>query len=665
MVASDVFLYAYFLGISSTVWRQPAQLDPSSLVLVFIRPRCTTLRVKKCRRRRCKPLRLLPNVHDLCLMKRNSFTNFAEHLVDTSFENVNLDEKQETPPTNALAPSISNLRMGWKSQLSLHSTEVASSNVNLRRLQTRSLASSSTPNLVPDKKLLNGDLQRRVQTSSAIQENSSSPKRVVEGRYRSRLEKPMSSSRLKPLFLVDNEPKPPRGVLYDANMEPGVSMTVQNLNGELLSVRSPITSTKSDYFSPKASAKRDRSPLSRQSPSDSMNMSEQADTTGSDSFMENLNESSLDLSKKLPDPPEVHRSSTPPPLPPPPSSLPDKSTSHTSPQPEILPLNVPKKSSSNLTRMPHLPPKPRAEEAKHLAAFSRMMQESKQAEKQRTVSRRFELQKRQEEEENARILWEREILPSWTRALEDPKYRDLWWGGIPQVLRARLWPRACGNDLMLSHNLFARAMSSVQKARATDTFPQSLSDAMRKDIANTLPSLRLFDEHNGPLFQDLFDVLSAYVYIRADEASQREGLPDTDMEKMQSKYMLYVPGIANLAALLVMNLNLSQSLIVLLNLIAKKNWLKAIYGLRSLSNTEDRTTYTYQVQLQGYERVFNALLAERMPDIYANLHKAGIRPADYVREWIRTLFVPWVEIDTAARLWDVMYVPNCSDLQIA
>ena len=72
--------------------------------------------------------------------------------------------------------------------------------------------------------------------------------------------------------------------------------------------------------------------------------------------------------------------------------------------------------ASNLTRMPHLPPKPKEEEAKHLADFFKMMRESKLAEKKRVVSRRSELLKRQEEEERAQVIWEHEILPCWTRA---------------------------------------------------------------------------------------------------------------------------------------------------------------------------------------------------------------------------------------------------------
>ena len=90
----------------------------------------------------------------------------------------------------------------------------------------------------------------------------------------------------------------------------------------------------------------------------------------------------------------------------------------------------------------------------------------------------------------------------------------------------------------------------------------------------------------------------------------------------------------------------------------KKSWLRAIYGLQCRVDSDDHNCNTFAIQLQGYERVFNALLAERMPHIYANLHKASVRPDEYVREWIRTLFVPWVEIDTAAHLWDIMYVPN-------
>lgn len=566
---------------------------------------------------------------------------------EASFVNVNLDDRQTPGPTiDALATPISNLRMGWMSQMSLHNHSTLPLHESLNKIQNKTIASSSTPNLALAKK--NQDAFREHAPFSHVPDEKISPlKRGVEGKYRSRNEAPGSSSRLRPLLLVEKDPIPPRGVVFDSNMIPGVSMTVQDSNGELVSVRSPNKIDSSEYFPSRFSFKATDSPLSKKGSTSWKDADDSTNATNSDTSLEMDSISPIKLSQT-----DRTKSSTLA------SETPTGSAAQMPFNQKISPLHVPKGGSSNLTRMPHLPPKPRKEEAKHLADFERMMHESKLAEKRRVVSRRSELRKRQEDEENARLVWEREIMPCWTRAREDEKLWNLWWGGIPQVLRARLWPRACGNDLMLSHKLFPRALESAQSTIASGAFPGVLLEVIKQDIAETLPSLRLFDEHTGPLYQDLIDVLLAFVYVRVDEASQREQLGYTDVALVHSKYTLYVPGVANLAAILVMNLTPTQSLILLLNIIAKKSWLKAIYGLQTKSGTEDPSSQTLPIELQGYERVFNALLAERMPNIYANLHKAGVLPAEYVRDWVRTLFVPWVEIDTAARLWDIMYVDN-------
>ena len=578
---------------------------------------------------------------------------------DDSFVNVSLDDASDAVhAASSRAMPVGRSSLGWKSQFSLHNANAPSPQDSLHKIRNRSLASSSTPNLLrqsspgDDVSLNPGSEPQPAAESSYLH---TTPKRVVEGRYRSRLEK-SGSSRLRPLLLAEKDPKPPRGVVYDSNMVPGVSITVQDSNGELLAVRSPSKAgcsgmriNQDQKKSPDLSVQKQVS--NKNSPKDGLSSNDTSLNDGSLSsapcYSEDQNETIL--SSKLTDAPaaimehgvgkETRLDST------------VRSESESSRGPSFT-------KASNLTRMPHLPPKPKEEEAKHLADFFKMMRESKLAEKKRVVSRRSELLKRQEEEERAQVVWEHEILPCWTRAKEEKIYRDLWWDGIPQVLRARLWPRACGNDLMLSHNLFDRASKAVQQCLAANVFPSALIKIIKRDIACTLPSLRLFDEKSGPLWQDLFDVLLAFVFVRADEAAQREKMELINIEQLQNTYSLYVPGLANLAALLIMNLPTHQTLIVLLNLIAKKSWLRAIYGLQCRVDSDDHNCNTFAIQLQGYERVFNALLAERMPHIYANLHKASVRPDEYVREWIRTLFVPWVEIDTAAHLWDIMYVSN-------
>ncbi|WFC96245.1 hypothetical protein MBRA1_002901 [Malassezia brasiliensis] len=546
---------------------------------------------------------------------------------------------------------------------------------------------------------------------------SSTPvRRKAEGRYRSRLEQPMprpSLLRLSPM----TPGSLPQGVTVDPTLEPGVSMTVADDKGELYVVHSPKPKTLSGHMVPppsfssqmeRALARLDHSRFAR---SESMlapmadfapvrNATTQASVPAedgdasfdsADGYASPTKRTGLGLRNvQLPTdapaepttlpgptrataeapaataatahaaaPPEAPEEATPPatastatPKAPAPATA-APPTAHDSGSADTSD----KSGSGSLTRMPHLPPKSRKEEARHLADFRAMMQRSKEAEKKREEERVALQRKKDEEAEQMRRVWDQEILPCWTRARQEQKYQSLWWQGIPQPLRARLWPRAAGNNLMLPHDLFVRASHEAQNALAQGRFPEALCAAIDAEISVTLPSLRLFDHAAAPMHTDLRDVLYAYVFLRADEACQRLGAGVVDLASLDELFVLYVPGSASLVAMLLLNLPAPQAFLALLNLIASKPWLKAIYQLdRPQAQHPDipRGSEPVARHAQAFERVFNTLMAEQMPTVYANLHKAGIRTSDYLRAWIRTLFVPWLDIDTAMRVWDVV-----------
>ncbi|KAI3624578.1 hypothetical protein GLX27_003374 [Malassezia furfur] len=544
---------------------------------------------------------------------------------------------------------------------------------------------------------------------------SSTPvRRKAEGRYRSRLEQPMPRPSL--LRLSARTPEPLHmGVNLDPTLEPGVSMTVADETGELYVVRSPKPKMISGNMlvPPLFSSQMDRA-LSRLEHSrfarsestlahtadfapvkhSALHESAHADEhdTSFNSTIEHASptkqrgtdlktaqlpveppaepEPQLADTPKTATTPSMAPVTTPAPAPAgasapeaptiiesPPAPAATAAATATANASVSADASADKSGSGSLTRMPHLPPKSRKEEARHLADFRAMMQRSKEAEKKREEERAALQRKKDEEAEQMRRVWDQEILPCWTRARQEQKYQALWWQGIPQPLRARLWPRAAGNNLMLPHDLFARASREAKSALAQGRFPEALCAAIDAEVSATLPSLRLFDHAAAPMHDDLRDVLYAYVFLRADEACQRLGSGVVDLASLDELFVLYVPGSASLAAMLLLNLPAPHAFLALLNLVASKAWLKAIYQLdRPQAQHPDVSRGSEPVgrQAQAFERVFNTLMAEQMPTVYANLHKAGIRTSDYVRPWIRTLFVPWLDIDTAMRVWDVM-----------
>ncbi|PWN39170.1 hypothetical protein IE81DRAFT_318334 [Ceraceosorus guamensis] len=310
------------------------------------------------------------------------------------------------------------------------------------------------------------------------------------------------------------------------------------------------------------------------------------------------------------------------------------------------------------TRMTTLPPKERTEDAKHLSDFEQMMRSYKQAEKKKLEEN--EERKRQKDAElaSAQAVWTQEILPSWTRARRENRLRAIWWKGAPPNLRGRIWALACGNAQMLPRNLFQGASAEAQKAIKEGRFPKADAQAIEADIANTLPSLKLFQRDVGPLYDDLRDVLQAYVMVRLD---QLRATAAVSLSVSAPLPLAYQAGASSLAAMLLSNLSPTETLVALLNLLAERPWLRALYTpipsgpAPSASHMHSQTPITpsfRQDAAAGFERVFDTLLADQMPKVYANMQARGVRPSAYVRDWARTLFVPFLPFDAVARLWD-------------
>lgn len=172
-------------------------------------------------------------------------------------------------------------------------------------------------------------------------------------------------------------------------------------------------------------------------------------------------------------------------------------------------------------------------------------------------------------------IWEREIVPDWTVVHRDSHLRRLWWQGIPTKLRAPMWQAAVGNPLALSKGMlveplrarsthvildsFKTCISRAKRALASGSFPTTVLGMIEDDIATTLPSIHLFTPEKGPLYQDLKDMLCAWVVARSDEG------------------LGYVVGVAKIAAMILLNMPPQQGFIVMRNLL-ERHCLRSFYG---------------------------------------------------------------------------------------
>jgi len=179
--------------------------------------------------------------------------------------------------------------------------------------------------------------------------------------------------------------------------------------------------------------------------------------------------------------------------------------------------------------------------------------------------------------EESLAIWQKEIVPDWKIVREKPRLRSLWWSGIPSKLRANMWERVVGNALALSkgtdlvasfhHTTYSQldidsyriCLSRAKRALAAGTFPTTTLQLIEDDVSTTLPSLHIFNAQTGPMYEDLKDILLAWVVSRSDEG------------------LGYTRGIAKLAAMIILNMPSPQGFVVLRNLL-ERHCMRSFYG---------------------------------------------------------------------------------------
>ena len=105
------------------------------------------------------------------------------------------------------------------------------------------------------------------------------------------------------------------------------------------------------------------------------------------------------------------------------------------------------------TRPVFLPPKPSAEDKKHLADWNSMMSRSHAAGQKKHNALDQQRLLREQRIHASQAIWETQVLPDWRIVLRVPHIRNLWWAGIPSNLRPLLWENAVGNPLALGKGL--------------------------------------------------------------------------------------------------------------------------------------------------------------------------------------------------------------------
>ncbi|CAH0475455.1 unnamed protein product [Peronospora belbahrii] len=240
------------------------------------------------------------------------------------------------------------------------------------------------------------------------------------------------------------------------------------------------------------------------------------------------------------------------------------------------------------------------------------------------------IHEKEEELRRAKKLWRTRILRDWEENKYTPLAHTLWRQGIPPSIRARVWPMAIGNKLKVTPEMFKiyrRRAAAYKKDRVAKEVDGTVDGGREHtlalidtDLPRTFPSLKLFDS-SGPYYAFLLEVLETYACYRPD--------------------LGYIQGMSYLAAMLCLHMPQDRYL--------------AFQCLANLMVNEHLFTfYLLDADLASvYYTLFDTFLSSRHPRLHAHLLEIGVFSCSmYLMNWLQTLFLQVLPLESAARVFD-------------
>ncbi|XP_021375994.1 TBC1 domain family member 14-like isoform X2 [Mizuhopecten yessoensis] len=281
----------------------------------------------------------------------------------------------------------------------------------------------------------------------------------------------------------------------------------------------------------------------------------------------------------------------------------------------------------------NLPTKDPEEAERHRQQYETMIEAAKKKE-QRDIKMKRKQQIQQIKQEDQLLAaakkWSNEILPNWDSAKTTKKTRELWWLGIPPMVRGKVWKLAIGNDLNLTQELYeiceSRAEDRIRLTLTacdsgeiygtseTSSEPPSSKESsvelIKLDVSRTFPPLCIFQK-GGPYHDLLHSLLGAYACYRPDVG--------------------YVQGMSFIAAVLLLNMDVADAFLVFANLLNRPCQV-AFFRID-------------EEMMKSYFQTYEDFFRENMPSLHRHFVKNVVTPDLYIIDWIFTLFSKSLPLD--------------------
>jgi hypothetical protein len=300
---------------------------------------------------------------------------------------------------------------------------------------------------------------------------------------------------------------------------------------------------------------------------------------------------------------------------------------------DFMPISKEKEAILSRTRPSWLPPKDPREERRHLREYQQMMAASMEAEKKRQQKTQSSEWEKDNTRDALNRIWEYYCEDTTDLTVIDKRVFDLCWRGISPKLRGKVWQRAIGNSLGLTIKSYEKALSRAREIQNQDATRLSSRERhmrtwfkdIERDAETAFPELNLF-QRDGPLWQDLIDVCTAYSCYRSDIG--------------------YLYGQQLTAALLLLQVQKpAEAFILLANCFNKPIPLAFQTGdISTMARTYNHAMSTLAIK---FPRLHDYL--------FGSIEDGGLGfTAELIFEpMIRTLFSNGLDIDRLCRFWDL------------
>ena len=300
-------------------------------------------------------------------------------------------------------------------------------------------------------------------------------------------------------------------------------------------------------------------------------------------------------------------------------------------------------------RPKNLPKKSKEEEDYHRKLVEdnrKKYQEQLNQKKKDDLKRKEIIEKRRIRNFELEKYWVSEIIPNWHKLKNKNTIRKYFYQGIPTPIRGKIWLLCLGNHFSITNEYYEievkKAIELLVISNENDhdklTNTDDIEYETKKynilkinkensikqidlDISRTFPYLGLYKQ-GSPLAEDLREVLRAFVVSRPDIG--------------------YIQGLSFIAGLLLIYMSKFQSFVALLNLVLHSS-------IISFYRFDEQ-------QIKNRLLIFKQVFFFNLPELCDHFESLDLLPEYYLIEWCMTLFSKNLNIDLAARVWDIYMI---------